>query len=157
MNIKPALAIVLLATHLAVPVSSVLARTAGDVLESYEALKKPERKMRLIEEAKKEGRLVFYGTLGVDASRPMLDRFRQSHSYISIDHYRSGSVGIYNRVVNEARAGKHESISSSSQQVPSRISFAVVLSIPIVRRKRMRSVKNSSILDIFGTRTTIWL
>lgn len=108
MSIKPALAIVLLATHLAVPVSSVLAQTAGDVLKSYEALKKPERKMRLIEGAKKEGRLVFYGTLGVDASRPMLDRFRQSHSYISIDHYRSGSVGIYNRVVNEARAGKHE-------------------------------------------------
>ena len=98
----------LLATHLAVPVSSVLAQTAGDVLKAYEALKKPERKMRLIEGAKKEGRLVFYGTLGVDASRPMLEKFRQSHPYISIDHYRSGSVGIYNRVINEARAGKHE-------------------------------------------------
>ena len=108
MSTQPALAIVLLATHLAVPVSSVIAQTAGGVLKAYEALKKPERKMRLIEEAKKEGRLVFYGTLGVDASRPMLEKFRQSHPFISIDHYRSGSVGIYNRVINEARAGKHE-------------------------------------------------
>src|SRR6266545_822035 len=38
----------------------------------------------------------------------MLEKFRQAHPYISIGHYRSGSTGIYNRVVNEARAGKHE-------------------------------------------------
>jgi iron(III) transport system substrate-binding protein len=108
MSIKPVLGIVLIASYLSVLVSPMHAQTAGELLKVYEALKKPERKTRLIEGVKKERRLVFYGTLGVDASRPMLDRFRQSHSYISIDHYRSGSVGIYNRVVNEARAGKHE-------------------------------------------------
>src|SRR5262249_38331623 len=101
------LAIVLIASCLAFPVSSLHAQTAGEILKVYETLKKPERKTRLIEAAKKEGRLVFYGTLGVDASRPMLEKFRQNYPYVSIDHYRSGSVGIYNRVVNEARAGKH--------------------------------------------------
>jgi len=88
--------------------SSLHAQTAGEILKSYDSLKKPERKTRLIEAARKEGRLLFYGTLGVDAAQPMLEKFRQAHSYLSIGHYRSGSTGIYNRVVSEARAGKHE-------------------------------------------------
>src|SRR4029434_8482906 len=108
MNIKPMLGIVLIAWYLAVLVSPLHAQTAGEVLTVYETQKTPERKTRLVEGARREGRLVFYGTLGVDASRPMLEKFRQGYPYISIDHYRSGSVGIYNRVVNEARAGKHE-------------------------------------------------
>src|SRR5215510_13381490 len=108
MNLKPIPGMVLIAFCLAVGVSPLHAQTAGEILKVYETLKKPERKTRLIEAGKKEGRLVFYGTLGVDASRPMLEKFRQNYPYISIDHYRSGSVGIYNRVVNEARAGKHE-------------------------------------------------
>jgi iron(III) transport system substrate-binding protein len=108
MNLKPIPGMVLIAFCLAVGISPTHAQTAGAVLKVYETLKKPERKTRLIDGAKKEGRLVFYGTLGVDASRPMLEKFRQNYPYISIDHYRSGSVGIYNRVVNEARAGKHE-------------------------------------------------
>jgi iron(III) transport system substrate-binding protein len=108
MTIKAALGVVLIASYLVVLVSPMHAQTAGQVLKVYETLNKPERKTGLIEGAKKEGRLVFYGTLGIDASRPMLEKFRQSHPYISIDHYRSGSVGIYNRVINEARAGKYE-------------------------------------------------
>jgi iron(III) transport system substrate-binding protein len=87
---------------------SLRAQTAGEVLKAYESLNKAERKSRLVEGAKKEGRLVFYGSLGVDAAKPMLDKFRQSHPYLAIGHYRSGAVGIYNRVVNEGRGGKHE-------------------------------------------------
>jgi len=108
MNIKAVLGILLAAADLFVFVSPIPAQTAGEVLKGYETLKNPERKSRLIEGARKEGNLVFYGTLGVDASRPLLEKFRQAHPYISIGHYRSGSTGIYNRVVNEARAGKHE-------------------------------------------------
>ena len=108
MNIKAVLGILLAAADLCVFVSPIPAQTAGEVLKGYETLKNPERKSRLIEGARKEGNLVFYGTLGVDASRPLLEKFRQAHPYISIGHYRSGSIGIYNRVVNEARAGKHE-------------------------------------------------
>src|ERR1700746_2515938 len=102
-NIKAAFGI-FLAASLFILASPVHAQTAGEVLKRYESLKNPERKNRLIEEARKEGNLVFYGTLGVDASRPLLEKFRQAHPYISIGHYRSGSTGIYNRVVNEARA-----------------------------------------------------
>ena len=107
-DIKAVLGIFLAAMELFVLGSPIHAQTAGEVLKGYETLKNPERKSRLIEGARKEGNLVFYGTLGVDASRPLLEKFRQAHPYISIGHYRSGSTGIYNRVVNEARAGKHE-------------------------------------------------
>jgi iron(III) transport system substrate-binding protein len=108
MKIKTVIGILLAAMYLAIPLSPIHAQTAGEVLKAYEPLKKPERKTRLIEAAKKEARLVVYGTLGVDAARPMLEKFRQAHPYISIGHYRSGSTAIYNRVVNEGRAGKHE-------------------------------------------------
>jgi iron(III) transport system substrate-binding protein len=98
----PGLTLVLLLTSLAV------AQTSGELLKSYESLSKSERRARLIEFAKKEARLVFYGSLGVDASGPMLEKFRQAHPYISIGHYRASAVGVHNRVVNEARGGKHE-------------------------------------------------
>jgi iron(III) transport system substrate-binding protein len=107
MNMVKTIAFVLSTLLLFVPLL-LNAQTAAEALKPYRTLNKTERQVRLIEGAKKEGSLVLYGTLGVDASRPMLERFRQSHPYISIGHYRSGSVGIHNRVVNEARAGKHE-------------------------------------------------
>src|SRR2546422_1818495 len=108
MKIETVIGVVFLAMYLAPSVSPSHGQTAGEILKVYEPLKRLERKTRLMEGAKKEGLLVFYGTLGVDAARPMLEKFRQAHPYISIGHYRSGSTGIYNRVVNEARAGKHE-------------------------------------------------
>ena len=108
MKIETVIGVVFLAMYLALSVSPSHGQTAGEILKVYEPLKRLERKTKLMEGAKKEGLLVFYGTLGVDAARPMLEKFRQAHPYISIGHYRSGSTGIYNRVVNEARAGKHE-------------------------------------------------
>jgi len=82
------------------------AQTSAEAFKSLD-LKNPERRAKLVEGAKREGKLVFYGTLGVDASRPFLELFRKSHPYISIDHYRSNEGGIYNKVATEASAGKH--------------------------------------------------
>ena len=64
MNIKAVIGIVILALSLALTFSPIHAQTAGEILRAYESLKKPERKTRLVEGAKKEGRLVVYGTLG---------------------------------------------------------------------------------------------
>src|SRR5438128_11417606 len=108
MKIRTVIGILLAATDLSGVVSRIHAQTAGEVLKVYEPLKKPERKTRLIEGAKKEGSLVFYGTLGVDAARPMLEKFRQAHPYFRGGRYPRGTVGIYNGVLNEARPEKHE-------------------------------------------------
>ncbi len=82
------------------------AQPSAEALKALD-FKNPEHRSKLAEGAKKEGKLVFYGTLGVDASRPFLELFRKSHPYISIDHYRSNEGGIYNKVAIEASAGKH--------------------------------------------------
>jgi len=87
--------------------SPAYAQTAGEILKSLKGLKGQERRQRLIDGAKKEGRLVFYGTLGIDASRPMLEKFTEAHPYLTIGHYRSGESGVYNKVVNEGKAGRY--------------------------------------------------
>ncbi|MGH8546731.1 MAG: ABC transporter substrate-binding protein [Gammaproteobacteria bacterium] len=84
------------------------AQTAEKVLGPLERLSAAERKTRLVEGAKKEGRLVFYGDSNIDASGPFLEAFRKAHPYLTIGHYRAGDVKIYNRVATEANAGKHE-------------------------------------------------
>lgn len=106
---SPRLQVILILCSLAsIHASVVFAQTAGDVLKSIANLKEPERKQRLVEGAKKEGRMVFYGTLGVDAARPWLELFRKSHPYIAIDQYRTNETGVYNRVTTEGMAGRHE-------------------------------------------------
>ena len=84
-----------------------MTQTAGQLLKPLYDLKNPNRRSQLIDGAKREGKLVFYGTLGVDASRPFFEAFRKSHPYVSIDHYRSNEGGIHNKVSAEASAGKH--------------------------------------------------
>jgi iron(III) transport system substrate-binding protein len=84
------------------------AQTAGDILKAYEPLTKSEKRSRLIEGAKKEGHFVFYGTLGIDAAAPMLEKFRQTHPFLAIGHYRGGGSAVYNRIVTEARGGKYD-------------------------------------------------
>jgi iron(III) transport system substrate-binding protein len=88
--------------------ASSWAQSGGEILKSYESLAKSEKRSRLIEGAQKEGRLVFYGTLGVDAAAPMLDKFRQAHPYLSIGHYRAGGSAVFNKIVTEARGGKYD-------------------------------------------------
>jgi len=88
--------------------TSAAAQSAGDILKTYDALPKSDKGARLIDGAKKEGRLVFYGTLGVDAAAPMLEKFRQAHPYLSIGHYRGNGSGLFNKVVTEARGSKFE-------------------------------------------------
>lgn len=85
-----------------------VAQTAQQVLKSLEGLNPPEQKARLVEGAKKEGRFVFYGSTGIDASRPFLEAYRKAHPYLTIGHYRSSDVNLYNKVANEAEAGRHE-------------------------------------------------
>lgn len=89
-------------------VASTAAQNAGEILKSYDTLPKSEKRARLIDGAKKEGRFVFYGTLGVDAAAPMLEKFRHGHPYLSIGHYRGNGSGLFNKVVTEARGSKFE-------------------------------------------------
>ena len=83
-------------------------QTAQEALKSIQGLSAAERRTRLVERAKKEGTLVFYGSLAIDASRPLLDAFKKSYPFLKIGHYRSGELGVYTKVSSEAKAGRNE-------------------------------------------------
>lgn len=80
---------------------------AGAVLKSFEGLAAKERESKLIEEAKREGKLVYYGTIAVDQSAPLLDAFKKQYPFLKTEYYRSGNVNIYNKIKTEARANNN--------------------------------------------------
>ena len=83
MNMTKEIVLVLTAALVSVVASPLHAQTAAEALKPYVALKRPERQSDSCEGAQEERAWSFYGTLGVDASHPML-KIRQSHPYISI-------------------------------------------------------------------------
>ena len=60
----------------------------------------------LVEGAKKEGKLVWYTSMAIDTSKPLLDAFLQEYPFIKPDHVRAGEEQLMNRVLTETRAGK---------------------------------------------------
>jgi iron(III) transport system substrate-binding protein len=74
----------------------------GDILRAYEKLTGKEREARLIEGAKREGKVVYYGTIAIDQSTPLLEAFRSQYPFLKSDYYRSGNINVYNKVKTEA-------------------------------------------------------
>ena len=70
----------------------------------------------LVEGAKKEGKLVWYTSMAIDTSKPLLDAFLQEYPFIKPDLVRAGEEQLMNRVLTETRAGKwyFDAISTSS-------------------------------------------
>jgi iron(III) transport system substrate-binding protein len=62
----------------------------------------------LLEHAKKEGKVAWYTTMNVSQSKPVLDAFQKKYPFIEPVLYRAGGGALLNRVLNEARAGKHD-------------------------------------------------
>jgi iron(III) transport system substrate-binding protein len=70
----------------------------------------------LVEGAKKEGKLVWYTSMAIDTSKPLLDAFLLEYPFIKPDLVRAGEEQLMNRVLTETRAGKwyFDAISTSS-------------------------------------------
>ncbi|MGH7827477.1 MAG: ABC transporter substrate-binding protein [Candidatus Binatia bacterium] len=62
----------------------------------------------LIEGAKKEGQVVWYTTMNVSQSKPVMDAFHKRYPFIETVLYRAGGGALLNRVLTEARAGKYD-------------------------------------------------
>ncbi len=73
----------------------------------------------LVEAAKKEGRLVWYTSMAIDTSKPLLDAFLRQYPFIKADLVRLGEEQLSNRILAEARAGKSffDVVSSSGIQL----------------------------------------
>src|ERR1051325_7269880 len=60
----------------------------------------------LIEGAKKEGKLVWYTSMAIDTSKPLLDAFVKDYPFIKSELVRAGEEQLMNRILSETRAGR---------------------------------------------------
>ena len=61
---------------------------------------------KIIEAAKREGELVWWSTIAQDQSQKVVDEFIRLYPFIKASYWRSGSVGLHNKILIEARAGR---------------------------------------------------
>lgn len=73
----------------------------------------------LIDGAKKEGKLVWYTSMAIDTSKPLLDAFLKEYPFIKAELVRAGEEQLMNRILSETRAGKwmFDAVSTSAMSV----------------------------------------
>src|SRR3954453_4615891 len=59
----------------------------------------------VVEAAKKEGAMVFYTTMDIQNSKPLLDAFNKKYPFIRGDLVRLGGTAMVSRILTEAQAG----------------------------------------------------
>jgi iron(III) transport system substrate-binding protein len=64
------------------------------------------RAAKIVEGAKKEGALVWYLSASIEDARAIFLAFNKKYPFIKTEYFRAGSARLFNRIVNEARAGK---------------------------------------------------
>lgn len=73
----------------------------------------------IVEGAKREGRLVWYTSMAIDTSKPLLDAFQKEHPFIKAELVRAGEEQLMNRILGETRAGRwlFDAVSTSAMSV----------------------------------------
>ena len=77
----------------------------------------------VIEDAKKEGALVFYTTMDIQNSKPVIDAFTKKYPFIRGDLVRLGGTAMVSRIIAEAQAGAQKfdvAVGISPSYVPMR-------------------------------------
>jgi iron(III) transport system substrate-binding protein len=59
------------------------------------------------EAAKMEAKVVWWTTVPIDQSKVLADQFRREFPSIEIDLFRTGATSLQNKIVTEARVGRH--------------------------------------------------
>ncbi|HXG52554.1 MAG TPA: extracellular solute-binding protein [candidate division Zixibacteria bacterium] len=67
-----------------------------------------EDRVKLIEGARKEGKVVWYTSTNITESKPLLQDFEQQYPFIKGEIFRASGEKTLNRIVTEARAGRHD-------------------------------------------------
>jgi iron(III) transport system substrate-binding protein len=65
-----------------------------------------DHRSKLVEGAKKEGKLVWYTSMAIDTSKPLVDAFLKEYPFIKEELVRAGEEQLMNRILSETRAGK---------------------------------------------------
>ena len=77
----------------------------------------------IVEGAKKEGALVFYTTMDIQNSKPLLDAFTKKYPFVKGDLVRLGGTAMVSRIMTEAQAGANKfdvAVGISPSYVPMR-------------------------------------
>jgi iron(III) transport system substrate-binding protein len=61
---------------------------------------------KLIEAAKKEASLMWYTSTSIEDAKALFEAFNKKYPFIRTEFFRAGSARLFNRILNEARAGK---------------------------------------------------
>jgi len=61
----------------------------------------------VLEGAKKEGSVVWYGTINVTDGRKVIDAFEKKYPFLKVNFYRAGSQPLLNRLAAEYRSGSY--------------------------------------------------
>ena len=79
----------------------------------------PSSKSAVVEAAKKEGKLIWYTSMAIDTSKPLLDAFVKEYPFVKTELVRAGEEQLMNPVVGETRAGRwlFDAISTSAMGV----------------------------------------
>ncbi len=116
----------------------------------------------LLQAAKKEGKLVWYTSMAVDTSKPLVDVFEKQYG-IKMDLVRAGEEQLLNRILTEQRAGKSvfDVVSSSAIQVLALRNFLAPYPSPESRayadelkdpQGRWTAVYNNNLVLAYNTR-----
>src|SRR5438046_10651618 len=60
----------------------------------------------LVESARKEGRFMWYTSMNIPDSQPLLDAFTKKYPFIKAQVWRGASEKVLNKIQTETRAGK---------------------------------------------------
>ena len=61
---------------------------------------------KLVDGAKKEGALIWYTSTSIEDIKRLFDTFNRKYPFIKTEFFNAGSARVFNRILNEARAGK---------------------------------------------------
>ena len=67
-----------------------------------------DERAKLVEAAKKEGKLLWYTSTNVTESKPLLDDFEKQYPFIKGEIFRASGEKTLNRIVTESRAGRSD-------------------------------------------------
>lgn len=84
--------------------SLVICCLAAWHLAPQRAFGQSEHTAKLIEGAKREGKLVWYTSMAVLESKPLLDAFTRRYPFVKVELFRAGGENLLNRIQTETRA-----------------------------------------------------
>jgi hypothetical protein len=84
-----------------------LGKTAGEVLLQFQGFQGAAREAQLVAAAKRDGKIVLYGTTNIAVMQELLERFKKKYSFLQVDNYRATTNRVYAKVAAEARSGTH--------------------------------------------------